>query len=82
MKNDNVALQKDFVGKTNAEYDWWVFPSYIDTHICKKIISIGENNWKDAKITNSLQSDEQLDKSIRDTKVTRPNNQSNNKFSL
>ena len=70
MSKENVIPIKGYSEQLNAEHDWWVFPSSVDTDICKQIITLGEDKWKDAKITNSLQSEEKLNKTIRDTQVT------------
>ena len=70
MSKENVIPIKGYSEQLNAEHDWWVFPSSVDTNICKQIITLGEDKWKDAKITNSLQSEEKLNKTIRDTQVT------------
>lgn len=36
----------------NALYNWWTFPEYVDSQICKKIIDYGKDNWIEAVITD------------------------------
>ena len=53
----------------NALYNWWTFPEYVDSQICKKIIDYGKDNWIEAVITDDARTTSALNKKVRDTQV-------------
>ena len=59
----------------NALYNWWTFPEYVDSQICKKIIDYGKDNWIEAFITDDARTTSTLNKKVRDTQVVWCNEQ-------
>jgi hypothetical protein len=53
--------------QTNAESEYWLLKNKIDESTCKRIISLGENKWTDAKVMQGNTSNSTLDEKVRIT---------------
>jgi len=53
--------------QTNAESEYWLLKNKIDESTCKRIISLGENKWTNAKIMQDNSSSPTLDEKVRIT---------------